>query len=191
MAADSSQTASEPSSQEASGQSSKATSTGSIVEIDGIVNAWSERRQEIAEGNAAMAAEREEFLQRFEQISISLIQPTMQSVADRLERDGGGGLVELHPGSGTRGPRVTLWMALDGPISGEPREDRNPYLRLDADTPHRTVAVWEGDMWDNKGGSGPSAPLTLSDISADSITKSALEILRRAASHNDSLSSPE
>lgn len=158
-------------------------SSDSVAEIDGIVGAWSERRSEEAERNAQAAAEREQFVSDFMRISDSVIRPTMQSAADRLEKDGGGGLVETHQADATHGPRIVLWMSLEGSISGEPREDHNPYLRLDADIPHRSVAVWEGDMWQNKGASGPSMPLVLSDITSESVTELVLGILRRATSH--------
>lgn len=148
-----------------------------IDEIDEIVEDWSERRHEEAERNTRAAVEREQFLQDFERMSESVIQPAMQAAAARLKRDGCGGLVEKRPGVGPHGPRIILWMALDTPVSDERREDRNPYLRLEADVSHRNIAIWQGDMWEKKGGgSGPSTPMGLAEISAAGITKRVLEI---------------
>lgn len=154
-----------------------------INDIDEIVGGWSERHQEEADRIATAASERERFIQDFKRITDSIIRPTMQSAAERLEKDGGGGLVVEHPEVGSHGPWVILWMSLEESISGEPREDHNPYLRIDADIPHRSIAVWEGDMWENRGTSGPSAPWALSDVTAERVTTRILGILQRAASH--------
>jgi|GEM_PF-89426 len=183
----------EPPSCRETGGSLEATSLLSdpIEAIDEIAGGWSERHHDEADRNARAAVEREQFLQDFESTGDSVIPPAMQAAADRLKRDGGGGAVEVHLGVGPHGPRIILWMALDGPVSEKPREDRNPYLRIEADVPHRKVAIWEGDMWDNKGGSGPSTRLDLAEISAAGITKRVLEIFRRAASHNLMLTSLE
>ncbi len=158
-------------------------SRDSIEGIDEIVSDWGARRDEEAERSARVEVERVQFLRGFERVVASVVYPTMQAAADRLTRDGGGGWVEAHDGDGSQGPKIILWMSLEGPISGTPREDRNPYLRLDADVPRRRIAVWEGDMWQRRGSSGPSTPWTLNDVSADAVTGQILEILRRAATH--------
>lgn len=193
MPADTPKQTTESSSREEPGHDSEASlaSSDSLTEIDEIVHDWSERHHEEAERNSKVADERKQFLQDFERLSVSVIQPTMQAAVDRLERDGGGGLVEEHQGVGGHGPRVTLWMALEGAISGDPREDRNPYLRLDADIPHRMVTVWEGDMWENKGGSGASTPWELGEVSAEGISKRVVGILKRAATHRRTLDPSE
>jgi hypothetical protein len=153
------------------------------AEIDEILDSWSTQRRAEAERAAQVAAEREQFLEGFRSVVDSTIRPTMESAAARLTGDGGGGLVEEHPGDDLHGPRVILWMSLEGPVTSAHREDLNPYLRFDADAPNRTVRVWEGDMWLKKGGSGPAAPRKLDEITADGIGQDIVGILRRAASH--------
>ena len=73
----------------------------------------------------------------------------MEAVLDRLRQYGGDGLIVEHPGGEARvsTPRLTLWMSLQGEISGAPRLDRHPYLQLDADVENRMIRLTEGDGW--------------------------------------------
>jgi hypothetical protein len=75
-------------------------------------------------------------------------------------------------------------MSLKGEITGAPRQDRNPYLQLDADVAHHRVDVWEGDMWEKQGTSRATSPWQLSEISSESITERVVAILERAANHD-------
>lgn len=65
------------------------------------------------------------------------------------------GLIEEHHGGEPRvsSPRLTLWMSLQGAIDGTPRQDRNPYLQLDADVAGKVIRLTEGDSWRGSGAS--------------------------------------
>lgn len=111
--------------------------------------------------------------------------PAMGAVLERLRQLGGDGLIVEHPGGETRFPnrRLTLWMSLKGEIVGEPREDRHPYLQLEADVEQRKVQVNEGDMWRGGGGhsSGRAGLWEVSDLTRQRVTEELLAIARRAA----------
>ena len=80
-------------------------------------------------------------------------------------------------------PQLTLWMSLAGEIPGPGREDRHPYLRLDADATHGCVQVREGDMWQGGGthNSGRAGTWQLSEITRTLVERTILDILRRSA----------
>ena len=63
-------------------------------------------------------------------------------------------MIEEHPGGEARyrNPSLILWMSLEGPIAGEPRPDRDPYLQLEAEVVGHEIHVFEGDMWRGRGG---------------------------------------
>jgi hypothetical protein len=109
----------------------------------------------------------------------------MFAVLARLRELGGDGQIEEHPGGEARfrNPRLTLWMSLNGPIVGEPRLDRYPYLQLEADVERRQVQVDEGDMWRGVGGhsSGRVATWGTADLTKQRVTEELLAIARRAA----------
>lgn len=157
--------------------------TDSVAEIDQIVGHWTDLRQEGVEQQAQAEAERHQFLENFRTISDSVIRPAMQAAADRLGKDGGGGLIEEREEDPMHRPRIILWMSLEGDIAGTPRQDLNPYLQLDADVGLRRIDVWEGDMWEKEGASRATSPLELGDVSTESVTTRILDILRRAATH--------
>jgi hypothetical protein len=62
-------------------------------------------------------------------------------------------------------------------MTGAPRQDRNPYLQLDANVMYRRVDIWEGDMWQKLGTSRATSPWQLSDIT--SVTERIVGILGR------------
>jgi hypothetical protein len=157
--------------------------TDSVAEIDHIVGHWTDLRQEGLEQQAQAEAERHQFLEDFRTITDSVIRPAMQAAADRLAKDGGGGLIEEREETPMHRPRIILWMSLDGDIAGTPRQDLNPYLQLDADVGRRRIDVWEGDVWVKEGASRATSPLRLGDVSTESVTTRILDILRRAATH--------
>ena len=94
--------------------------------------------------------EREHFLKEFQDITDSVIRPTMETAIERLRNDGGGGVIEEHHLDVLHKPRVTLWMSMQGEVAN-PRQDLNPFLQLDADATNRRINVWEGDMVENQG----------------------------------------
>jgi hypothetical protein len=156
-----------------------------ISEIDEILEHWSDRQHQFAEREARAQAEAKRFLEEFKELSQHVIKPAMEQLVQRLRKDGGGGLI-WEGGSRTMyRPRLVLWMSLDGEIIGEPRQDLNPYLQLDADVAHRRIDVWEGDMWQKQGTSRSTAPWQLIDISTKSVTERAVAILERAAGHGE------
>lgn len=75
-----------------------------------------------------------------------------------------------------------LWMSLEGDIVGEPRYDRHPYLRLDAEVPEQRIEIFEGTMWQGKGRSGRIGTWDLSEITDDRITRQLVDIARRSVS---------
>ena len=74
-------------------------------------------------------------------------------------------------------------MSLEGEIPAEPRQDRDPFLQLDADVARRRVDVWEGDMWQGQGISQQTVPWQLSEMSPANVTERIIGILERAAEH--------
>jgi hypothetical protein len=154
-----------------------------VAEIDQIVGHWSDLRQEGVERQAQEGAAREQFLEDFRHITDSVIRPAMAAAVERLRMNGGGELIEERKEDLMHRTRVILWMSLDGTIAGTPRQDRNPYLQLDADVGHRWIDVWEGDMWEKEGTSRATSPWELDEVSSESVTKRILDILRRAATH--------
>jgi hypothetical protein len=151
------------------------------LEIDEALTVWSSRERAFVEREAAAKVEREKFLRDFEELSKSVIKPTMESVIERLRRDGGDGAIEERRWDAFHTPRVILWMSLEGEISDKPGQDRNPFLQLDADVAHRQVNVWEGDMWERQGLSRVTSPWKLNEISPASVTERIAGILQRAA----------
>ena len=153
--------------------------------IDEILDHWAGRERKWAEERLETKTARERFLQDFKEISQNTIKPAMEAVVQRLEKDGGGGIVWDGESRTTHRPRLILWMSLEGEITGTPRQDRNPYLQLDANVIYRRIDVWEGDMWEKLGTSRATSPWELSQISSESITERIMGILEQAASHNE------
>jgi hypothetical protein len=122
----------------------------------------------MAEQSVNAKAEGEAFLQQFDEISRRVIKPTIEAVITRLRKDGGDGSIAERGLDAPHSPRVILWMSLPGEISPEPHQDRRPFLQLDADSAHRRVEVWEGDMWDKQGSSRATEPWELIEISPES-----------------------
>ncbi len=138
-----------------------------------------------AESAAHVIEDRESFIDEFRAVCEAQVRPAMQAVLDRLRLEGGDGLIEEHPGGEPRvaTPRLTLWMSLQGPIDGAPRQDRNPHLQLDADVVGRVVRVSEGDSWRSGGAghSGPAGTWKLPDVNRATVVSELLEIVRRSA----------
>jgi hypothetical protein len=156
---------------------------GTDEEIDQIVHHWNDLRHEAAAEEEQNEAERDEFLERFGRLVDTVVLPAMESVLARLRANGGGGRIEQDDEERLHRPRVTLWMSMDGEITGSPRQDRHPFMQLDADTPTRRVEVREGDMVNQQGASRAAAPWTLDEITPERVTERIIAILRRAGSH--------
>jgi hypothetical protein len=156
-----------------------------LAPIDEIEQSWidGERRRadETERVAAASSAFSVDFTRRFEDD----VRPAMEAILERLQADGGGGVILERAADESRHftHRFTLWMSLLGEIKGTPREDRHPYLRLDADVDKRCVEVWEGDLWRNRHGgtSRKVAEWTLQEMDGTHVKREAIEILRRSA----------
>jgi len=158
-------------------------SADSLSEIDTLLSRRSSKERQIAEQASDAKAGRETFLQDFEETLRQVIRPTMEAVLKRLQEDGGDGAIQERGSDASHSPRVILWMSLEGEISADPHQDRNPFLQLDANSTDKQVDVWEGDMWERQGNSKATVPWKLSEISAESLTERIVRILERAAQH--------
>ncbi len=160
-----------------------------LGEIDLILRERSRAHRVLAEQAAELLNEQGAFLDDFTAKCENEIAPAMEAIVVRLRENGGGGLVDYQPhgGRANTAPRLTLWMSLEGEISGTPRQDRHPYFQLDADTETRQVRVSEGDMWEGRGShhSGPLGLWELAALTAEKVIEEVIAALRRAASEPD------
>lgn len=155
-----------------------------LAEIDLLMQNESRELKSAADHTAEVQAARSEFSSEFTKACDEQVRPAMETVLERLRRNGGGGMIEERP-ENTRqhqAHRLTLWMSFRDEINGAPRQDRHPYLQLDAEVDKRSVTVSEGDMWLGSGGSrsGKTGEWQLADISAAGVTQEILAIIRRA-----------
>jgi hypothetical protein len=155
-----------------------------LAEIDRLMQARLDDERRAADDRARLAADRSEFSTDFESVCEAQVRPPMEAIIERLRRNGGGGLITERPEDRSRDytHRLTLWMSLSGEIAGAPRQDRHPYLQLDADVDKRVVLVSAGDMWEGHGGNhtGRVGEWQLSEIDAALVTEEVLAILRRS-----------
>jgi hypothetical protein len=165
------------------GDDGRVTAGAQLRVVDEVLAEYHLERRIALEFEQRAISEREHFGRAASHALRCVVKPALQAVASRLVEDGVGGLVEERPPSGRFGPRLVLWMSLDGAIVTEPRPDRNPYLQLDLDAGLREVRVWEGDMWLNLGASRLAKPLTLEELTAAVATDRAIAVLERAAGH--------
>lgn len=157
-----------------------------LEEIDRILRERARAIRAMTEQVAEWQAERLAFLDAFAAKCEREIAPAMEAIVTRMRHNGGGGLVDYQPHGGrtNTAPRLTLWMSLEGEITGTPRQDRHPYVQLDADTATKKVKVSEGDMWEGRGThhSGPLGLWELAALTAEAVIAEVLGTLRRAAS---------
>jgi hypothetical protein len=155
-----------------------------LAEIDHLMRERLDDLRRSADESARLAADRSEFSSEFEAVCVAHVRPPMEEIIERLRRNGGGGLIAERPEDPSRQytHRLTMWMSLSGEILGPPRQDRHPYLQLDADVEKRLVVVSEGDMWQGHGGNhaGRVAEWQLSEVTAALVTQEVLAILRRS-----------
>lgn len=154
-----------------------------LAQIDEVLSGWSARRRDLHQLQVEAEGERQEFIHHAEGLASSVIRPSFLAVAQRLKACGGDGTLVERPRNGFQGLRLTLWMALDGPVTVLDRPDLYPYIRLDLDVAQRRFTVWEGDMGERQGASRATEPWGLKDITGAVVTERAIAILRRAASH--------
>ena len=155
-----------------------------LAEIDQLMQNKLREQKEAADRSAQAQTDRSDFAAEFTSVCEQQVRPAMQAILERLRRNGGGGVIEERPEEvgQRRTHRLILWMSFSGEITGAPRQDRHPYLQLDADLDKRSVTVSEGDMWQGHGGnrSGKLAEWQLVEITAPRVTQEILAIIRRA-----------
>jgi hypothetical protein len=153
--------------------------------IDRILREHAEVERTMDEQAAAVLARQRAFVEAFVDRCRDELCPEMEIIVARLRQDGGDGLVAFEPHGGRAGPepRLTLWMSIEGEITGTPRQDRHPYLQFDAVVDHQQVRVSEGDMWHGGGThhSGPVAMWELERLTARAVIDEVVAILARAA----------
>ncbi len=156
-----------------------------LTDIGAVVAALKQRDVLSAESAAQVLEGRGAFFDEFRAICQGVVRPAMEAVLDRLRMEGGDGLIEEHPGGEPRvsTPRLTLWMSLQGPIEGAPRQDRNPYLQLDADVVDRVIRLTEGDSWRGGGAghSGSAGTWKPADVTDALVIRELADIVRRSA----------
>jgi hypothetical protein len=159
--------------------------TDPLADIGAVVAALKQQDVESAESATHVLEDRQAFVDEFREVCRTEVRPAMQAVLDRLRSEGGDGLIEEHPGGEPRvsTPRLTLWMSLQGAMDGVPRQDRNPYLQLDADVVGRVIRVSEGDSWRGGGAghSGSAGTWKPGDVTSALVVKELAEIVRRSA----------
>jgi hypothetical protein len=155
-----------------------------LGEIDQLMQNRLREQQQAAQRRAQLQTDRSHFEADFTRVCEHDVRPAMEAILERLRRNGGGGVVEKRPDDAGRHytHRLILWMSFSDEITGAPRQDRHPYLQLDANVDKRSVTVSEGDMWQGAGGnrSGKFAEWELVKITADRVTQEILAIIRRA-----------
>lgn len=161
-----------------------ATGGDPLAEIDQLMQSKLGEEKEEAERSARLQANRTQFADEFTRVCDEQVRPAMESILERLRRNGGGGVIDERPENlgQHQTHRLTLWMSFRDEIKGAPRQDRHPYLQLDAEVDRQSVTVSEGDMWQAKGGnrSGKFAEWQLVEITAARVTQEILAIIRRA-----------
>ncbi len=155
-----------------------------LAEIDQLMETKLREEEAAADRSAQLRSDRSDFAVEFTRVCEQEVRPAMQTILDRIRRNGGGGVIENRPEDvgQHQNHRLTLWMSFRGEITGTPRQDRHPYLQLDAEVDKRSASVSEGDMWQGQGGnrSGKSAEWQLEEITAARVTQELLAIIRRA-----------
>jgi hypothetical protein len=156
-----------------------------LADIGTVVAALKQQDALSAESATQVLEGRQAFFDEFHEVCRTEVRPAMEAVLERLLAEGGDGLIEEHPGGEPRvsTPRMTLWMSLQGPLTGAPRQDRNPYLQLDADVVGRVIRVSEGDSWRGGGAgqSGSAGTWKPTDVTRALVVQELAEIVRRSA----------
>jgi len=159
-------------------------STDELAEVDHIFAVRSMGLSRSDERRAEVDTERTRLQDAFSALCTSTVRPAMQAFLERLQINGGGGLLEEHAGVHGAGvaARIRLWMSLSGELIGRPRQDQHPYLQLDLDVAAQHVNIVEGDIWRGHGTSGPVGAWAVSEITGTMVTQLLMGVLRRAAS---------
>jgi hypothetical protein len=154
-----------------------------LRQVDEVIGSWANRHQAFTQRQAEAQAARKQFEQDANELARTVIRPTCDAIAARLDEVGGGGRVDERSADVNHYHRLTLWMSLEGDVV-MPRQERNPYLQVDLDVPHRRFNLWEGDMWEKQGGSGNAGSWKLGEITDQAVIDRAIAILSRAVTHD-------
>ena len=157
----------------------------SLIVVDALLATYARQQEDEADRARADLLDRQRFAHAAGCMFERVVGPVFRDVAERLNRDGGGGLVEERPPEGRHGQRLTMWMSLEGPVAVPPRVDRNPYIQLEVDVPWRRITVWEGDIWHKRGASRCTQPFTLDEVTTESVAARAVSVLRRAVGRGE------
>ena len=155
--------------------------------LDDLLATYARQQEEEAARWRAVFLDRQRFVHVAACTFERVVRPTFQSIAERLDKHGGGGLVAERPAQGTHGQRLTLWMSLDGPVGVPARVDRNPYIQLDVDVLNRNVDVWEGDMWNKRGASHRGDPVALEQLTSEKVIRRAIRVLGRTVANGGAI----
>jgi hypothetical protein len=156
----------------------------SLDEIERILKELVKQDRRSSERAAYEDDVKRTFLADFAHACDHEVRPAMEAVLDRLQRSGGGGVIETNSGGDPRirSARIALWMSLEGEILDHPHPDRHPYLQFEADPGRRRVDVSEGDMSHSPATSGGRADVwTLAELTSERVTHELLTIVRRSA----------
>jgi len=151
----------------------------SLQAIDDLLATYARRQEEQAAHVRAALLDQHRFAQAAACTFERVVKPAFRDIVERLTTNGGGGLIQERPAEGRHGQRLILWVSLEGPVLIPPRVDRNPYIRLDVETPWRRITVWEGDMWNRQGASRPAEPLTLEGLTTQNVAERVVAVVRR------------
>jgi hypothetical protein len=127
---------------------------------------------------------RQQFLDDFTSTCEQNVRPVMQEVRERLQRNGGGAIIDGRSDgdSPTPNPRLTMWMSLDGDILDGPQPEQHPHHQFEADITRTQVHISESGTKSSTGSDNGNLKLTwqLSEVTRDRVARELLAILQRS-----------
>jgi hypothetical protein len=137
----------------------------------------------LAERAAHERDARQQFFDDFETTCDQIVRPVMQEVRERLQRNGGGAIIDGRAGGDgpVLNPRLTMWMSLDGDILDGPQPEQHPRLQFEADVTRTQVHISESGTRSSAGSDNADLKLTwqLSEVTRDRVARELLAILQR------------
>jgi hypothetical protein len=162
--------------------------SGPLAEIDAVLVEMRQNSRlsasHLSEREAHERDVRQQFLDDFTSTCEQNVRPVMQEVRERLQRNGGGAIIDGRSGGDgpTPNPRLTMWMSLDGDILEGPQPDQHPYLRFEADVTRTQVHISESGTRSGAGSDNGDLKLTwqLPEVTRDRVVQELLAILQRS-----------
>jgi hypothetical protein len=159
-----------------------------LAEIDAVLVEMMQNSRLAASHLAERAAHerdaRQQFLDDFESTCEQSVRPMMQEVRERLQRNGGGAIIDGRAGGDglVLNPRLTMWMSLDGDILDGPQPEQHPHLQFEADITRTQVHISESGTRSSAGPDNGDLKLTwqLSEVTRDRVARELLAILQRS-----------